>query len=167
MGYNFGCMIASDTMFDSRDGFSESSEDSRFRGSKGRWNCNRFWLSIYGVHIDATWRIRLNRPWAAAMRPYVKLLWPLVIFVLPFKNLTIEMRLPALPLNLSPCVVRGWQRNEIWTHSLLNPYDIRWLSRQFYWCTCRRITVVISIRRLSTLCVVWGSRMTSCLNDMI
>jgi len=26
------------------------------------------------VHIDATWRIRLNRPCAAAMRPYVKLL---------------------------------------------------------------------------------------------
>ena len=25
MGYNFGCMIASDTLFDSRDGFSGSS----------------------------------------------------------------------------------------------------------------------------------------------
>ena len=33
-----------------------------------------FWLSVYGVHIGATWRIRLNRPCAAAMRPYVKLL---------------------------------------------------------------------------------------------
>ena len=33
-----------------------------------------FWLSIYGVYIDATWRIRLNRPCAAAMRPYVKVL---------------------------------------------------------------------------------------------
>jgi len=33
-----------------------------------------FWLSIYAVHIGATWRIRLNRPRAAAMRPYVKLL---------------------------------------------------------------------------------------------
>jgi len=32
------------------------------------------WLSVYGVHIGATWRIRLNRPCAAAMRPYVKLL---------------------------------------------------------------------------------------------
>ena len=29
-------------------------------------------------HIGATWRIRLNHPSAAAMRPYVKLLWPLV-----------------------------------------------------------------------------------------
>jgi len=28
-----------------------------------------FWFSIYGVHIGATWRIRLNRPCAAAMRP--------------------------------------------------------------------------------------------------
>ena len=27
-----------------------------------------------GVHIGATWRIRLNRPCAAAMRPFVKLL---------------------------------------------------------------------------------------------
>jgi len=25
MGYNFGCMLASDTLFDSRGGFSESS----------------------------------------------------------------------------------------------------------------------------------------------
>jgi len=31
------------------------------------------------VHIGVTWWIRLNRPCAAAMRPYVKLLWPLVI----------------------------------------------------------------------------------------
>jgi len=37
-----------------------------------------FWLYIYGVHIGAIWRIRLNRPCAAAMRPYVKLLRPLV-----------------------------------------------------------------------------------------
>jgi len=34
-----------------------------------------FWLSVYdvyGVHIGATWRIRLNSPCAAAMRSYVK-----------------------------------------------------------------------------------------------
>ena len=30
-------------------------------------------------HIGATWRIRLNRPSAAVMRSYVKLLWPLVL----------------------------------------------------------------------------------------
>ena len=33
-----------------------------------------FWISIYGVHVGATWRIRLNRWCVAAMRPYVKLL---------------------------------------------------------------------------------------------
>jgi len=33
-----------------------------------------FWLSMYGVHIGATWRILMNRSCAAAMRPYVKLL---------------------------------------------------------------------------------------------
>jgi len=32
--------------------------------------------------ISATWRIRLNRPYAAAMRPYVKLLWPPVVLYL-------------------------------------------------------------------------------------
>jgi len=36
-----------------------------------------------GVHLhnDATWRIPSNRPYAAAMRPYVNL-WPLVIAIL-------------------------------------------------------------------------------------
>jgi len=33
-----------------------------------------FWFSTYGMHIGATWRIRLNRPCAVAMQPYVKLL---------------------------------------------------------------------------------------------
>jgi len=32
------------------------------------------------VHIGATWRIRLNRPCAAATRPYVELLWGLINF---------------------------------------------------------------------------------------
>ena len=34
-----------------------------------------------GGHIGATWRIRLKRPFAAAMRSNVKLLWPLVVVV--------------------------------------------------------------------------------------
>jgi len=39
-------------------------------------------LSFYvWVYIGATWQIRLNRPCVAAMRPYVKLLWPLVIVI--------------------------------------------------------------------------------------
>jgi len=33
---------------------------------KGHCHGNHFWLSIYGVHIGVTWRIRLNRPCAAA-----------------------------------------------------------------------------------------------------
>jgi len=35
--------------------------------------------TLYGVHIGATWRILLNRLFAAAMRSYVTLLWPFVI----------------------------------------------------------------------------------------
>jgi len=37
-----------------------------------------YWLSIYGVHIGATWRTRLNRACVVAMQPYVKLLLPLI-----------------------------------------------------------------------------------------
>jgi len=37
-----------------------------------------------GIHIRATWRIWLNRPCAAAMRPYVKLLWPLISPVMSY-----------------------------------------------------------------------------------
>jgi len=76
VGYNFGCMIASDTLFDSRDGFSGSSylmktqPISRFEGTLP-WHPS--WLSIYGVHIGASWRMRLNGSCAAAMRPCVKL----------------------------------------------------------------------------------------------
>ena len=32
-----------------------------------------------GVHIGATWRIRLNRPCASAMWPFCQLLWPLLM----------------------------------------------------------------------------------------
>jgi len=47
---------------------------------------NIFWLSVYAMHIGATRRIRRNRPCAAAMRPYVKLLWPLVIIIKPHRS---------------------------------------------------------------------------------
>jgi len=49
---------------------------------KGLCHSNHFCLSICGVYIGATWWIRLNRPCAAAMRPYVKLLWPLFIIII-------------------------------------------------------------------------------------
>jgi len=51
---------------------------SQHRRSDGRCHGNHFWLCICGVHIGATWRIWLNCPRAAAMRPYVKLQWSLV-----------------------------------------------------------------------------------------
>jgi len=46
VGYNFGCMIASDTLFDSRGwvfGIKLSNENSRDRVSKGRCHGNQFW----------------------------------------------------------------------------------------------------------------------------
>jgi len=36
----------------------------------------------HGGHIGATWQIRLNCPSVAAMQPYIKLLWSLVINLL-------------------------------------------------------------------------------------
>jgi len=47
---------------------------------------------LYMVHIGATWRIRLNRPCAAAIRPYVKLLRPLVIIYACFTSYVIAVR---------------------------------------------------------------------------
>jgi len=35
------------------------------------------------VHTDATCLIPVNRPCAAAMRPYVELFWPLVNYIIP------------------------------------------------------------------------------------
>jgi len=52
-----------------------------------------FRLSIYGVHIGGTRRIRLDPPCAAAMRPYVKLLWP--CFLLLVKHLLYPHSLPC------------------------------------------------------------------------
>ena len=46
MGYNFGCVIASDTLFDSRGVFSGLAiqcRHSRDRVSKGRCHGNQFW----------------------------------------------------------------------------------------------------------------------------
>ena len=66
MGYNFGCMIASNMLFDSRSGFlgvKPSDEDiADFDVPRDVATATIFWLSIglYGVHIGATWRIRLN-----------------------------------------------------------------------------------------------------------
>jgi len=73
VGYNFGCMIASDMLFDSRGGFfgvKLSDEDiAEIECLRVVAMATIFWLSIYGVHIVATWQIRLNRSCVAAMRP--------------------------------------------------------------------------------------------------
>jgi len=37
--------------------------------------------ALIGWHNGATWRIRLNRASAAAMRPYGKLLWPFMLLL--------------------------------------------------------------------------------------
>jgi len=64
-----------------------------------------FWLSIYGVYIGATWRKRLNRPCAAAMRPYVKLFSALVLLSdpcgseLPVSRPALSARSPVKTLN--------------------------------------------------------------------
>jgi len=48
MGYNFGCMIASDTLFDYRDGFLGSSYPKKTqRGSKVRCHGNHFFGFLY------------------------------------------------------------------------------------------------------------------------
>jgi len=71
-------MIASDMLFDSRGGFSGSGlsdeDTAKIEVLTDVAVATNFWLSIYGVHIGTIWRIRLNRPCAAAMRPYVILL---------------------------------------------------------------------------------------------
>jgi len=76
VGYNFGYMIASDTLFDHRGWVfwaKLSDEDiADFEVLRNVAMATIFWLSIYGVHIVATWRIRLNRPCAAAMRPKLR-----------------------------------------------------------------------------------------------
>jgi len=46
----------------------------RLSRGQNRYSVDADWGVLDGVHIGATWRIRLNRPCAAAMRPYVKLL---------------------------------------------------------------------------------------------
>ena len=46
-------------------------------------------------HIGATWRIWLNRPPAAAMQLYVKLLWPLVIFITINDHLVVQAQQSA------------------------------------------------------------------------
>jgi len=61
---------------------------------------------LNGVHIGATWRIRLNRTCADAMRPYVKLLWPLIRYChhMPqYSDRYLERQRQNIVGNLSTC----------------------------------------------------------------
>jgi len=53
-------------------------------GAKGRCRGNHVLVFICGMHIGATWRIRLNRLCAAAMQLFLKLL-PLVMAALWYR----------------------------------------------------------------------------------
>jgi len=58
-----------------------SPSEKRLNRSRWRLDCG-LRHGIMGVHISATLQIRLNRPCAAAMGPYVTLLLPPVIVII-------------------------------------------------------------------------------------
>jgi len=63
--------------------------------------------ALMGGHNGATWQIRLNRSSAAAMRPYVKLLWPLVIISTIVLVVGLLLLLPLLTtykISITQCV---------------------------------------------------------------
>ena len=53
--------------------------------------------AVTGGNIGKTWRIRLNRQSSAAMRPYVKLLWPLIIIMRRMREEEKGGRVPLVP----------------------------------------------------------------------
>jgi len=87
VGYNSGCMIASNMLFDSGGwvfGVKLFDEDiADFKVLTDVVMATIFGLSVYGVYIGATSQIRLNRPivhvwrWCGLMSNYFNhLLWP-------------------------------------------------------------------------------------------
>jgi len=62
----------------------DKSAIDRLKATQPRTEVNRYDADADGAHIGATWRLQLNRPCAAAMRPYVRLLWPPVYCLGPF-----------------------------------------------------------------------------------
>jgi len=71
-------------------------------------------------HTGATWRIQLNRPSAAAMQSYVKLLWPLV-------------NLACCSVKCASCAVH--RDNKTYTHTYV---------KVAYYCA-RQLTTTIAI----------------------
>jgi len=77
MGYNFGYIIANDTLFDFWGVFGVKLSHEYIANVQVLTDivmATIFGVSMYGAHIGATWRIRLNCPSAVAMWPTVKLL---------------------------------------------------------------------------------------------
>ena len=87
-----------------------------------------FWLSIYGVHICATWRIQLNRPYAAAIGLFVKLLRPLVRLYTPsasYISIYIKLLWPLVCLvtGCSVSVTKNYQKNVILPQERIGGYS--------------------------------------------
>ena len=108
------------------------------------------WCALRGVHvhIGATWRIRLNRPRAAAMRPYVKLLWPLVLIscchnkkrptTMSAKNLLYAPIMSTLTNGLSELC----KKETLWQYAW---YDLHYLCL-CYFCSAIQFTKCVPIQ---------------------
>ena len=59
------------------------------RQGQRRYNSDADLGILDGVHIGASWRIRLNRPCAVTMQPYVRLLRPVIPAVTEFLPITL------------------------------------------------------------------------------
>jgi len=91
----------------------------------------------WGMHIGATWRIRLMCPFAAAIRPYVKLLWSLVV-VTTHRSITyVDAAYCYRPSNVvcqsvchtgEPCKNGRTDRGAVWVEDSGGPKEprIRW-----------------------------------------
>ena len=76
------------------------------------FNCIHLWRQCahMGADIGASWRIHLNRPSAAAMPSYVKLLWPLVCMRRPIvlQQLAIIFKLCCLKQSKCTIILLRW-----------------------------------------------------------
>jgi len=68
-------------------------------------------------HFGATWQIRPNRPSAAAMRSYVKLLWPLVVFVPDYTvAIAVGVGAPCVALIVIAVLIYCYKRYQLRTN---------------------------------------------------
>jgi len=81
-------------------------------------------MPIGVVHISATWQIRLNRPCAAAMRPYVKLLWPLV------NEFTAESQGQRILQTSEHLATSYYYEHPRWVQECVSDGSRRWMERR-------------------------------------